>query len=88
MGRLFLYVAMILAAPALAGQPSPAKPAPADDNPLTCRTEILTGSIIPQRTCRTRKQWQQLKTETERATDDALNAAHRKDIAPGMPTGQ
>lgn len=86
--RLTLIVGFALAGPALAGDPTATKPVAPDENPLICKSEVVTGSIIPQRTCRTKRQWQQFNREVDRATDDALNAAHRKGIAPGNTLGQ
>lgn len=53
--------------PASAKAPKAEKPAP-DPNERICRTEAVTGSRIQQqRTCRTRKEWDEARRETGEA---------------------
>jgi len=53
--------------PPLAAAPKSEKPAP-DPNERICRTESVTGSRIQQqRTCRTRKEWDEARRETGEA---------------------
>ena len=71
--RLFIAASLVaIAGPAIAADQTPAQPpAPAPmvsssaPDKQICRTEEVTGSVIPERHCHTRAQWAELNRQHE-----------------------
>jgi hypothetical protein len=54
---VFIIAALLAAAPATDGPAAPAAPAAPVKEKKICRSEEVTGSIMPKRVCRTQAEW-------------------------------
>jgi hypothetical protein len=75
--RGVLPVALVLSIGAAfvgaSAQTAPATPAPAAVNPddvVTCRSERVTGQLIPKKTCHTAAEWAQLSADARELMGD------------------
>ena len=75
--RCVLPVALVMSIGAAfvgaSAQTTPATPAPAAVNPddvITCRSERITGQLIPKKTCHTAAEWAQLSAEAREMMGD------------------
>lgn len=61
-------------AAATTGLPNPqGQSAGTDDQKIICQMEIVTGSQIKQRTCRTKAQWKQISEDADKERENATS---------------
>ncbi len=73
--RCIVAALALLTAPALADEPNPATPTP---EKKICRAELVTGSIMNRRTCRTKSEWAEIAARNAQATSRALEERNRR----------
>ena len=57
------FLAMLVAAPLSSDATNPASNV--DDHKIVCQMDIVTGSQIKQRTCRTKSEWTRIEQENQ-----------------------
>ena len=81
--RCFIPALALLAAPALAADPSaPVTPPPAPAKKL-CRSEAVTGSIMARRICRTKSEWAEIDAQNANSTDRSLEERSQRSSGNG-----
>jgi hypothetical protein len=40
-------------------------------NQVICRSEVVHGSLIPTRTCHTQREWESMRLQSQRTTNDS-----------------
>lgn len=64
--------------------PATASATPADDDKIVCKKERVMGSMIPVKTCTTRRH----EREMREASQDVLNQIQRNTSTSGMGSGE